>query len=215
MEAKAPQNFLQVCAGVITNPRQTFIYAHENNHYPNLYLFFALVGLAGGIDRAAQKISQAENLAINLGLNIIIGLLLGWIGLYIGGFIFSRLARILGGKGNTEGLAKLFAIASVPGFLVMILHIVEIYISIAASNEYGDLTGMSVAAAVVLKVIDFIFGLWSLAMFILALSVGCKFSIGRAIGTVINFIIIIVLIFVIIAFAFGGIEALSNAVISM
>lgn len=215
MEAKAPQNFLQVCAGVITNPRQTFKYAHENNHYPNLYLFFALVGLAGGIDRAAQKIGKAESLWLHLSLNVILGLLLGWIGLYIGGFIFSRLARILGGKGNTEGLAKLFAIASVPGFFVMIIHIVQIYVYMTGRNEYGEVSAMSVAADVVLKVFDFIFGLWSLAMFVLALSVGCNFSIGRAIGTVVNLIIIVIVIFVLIGFAFGGMEALTNALNSM
>ncbi|MDX1315685.1 MAG: Yip1 family protein [Eudoraea sp.] len=186
----------EIFTQIWTSPRKVFKYINDNQYDQYVYLLLALAGITNGFNRAVDRdLGDTMSLWGIIGMSVILGGLLGWISYYIYAGLISITGKWLKGIGNTSSLLRAFSYALIP--TVLALLIVFVQISVYGRELFksdGDLTSAGLIPNLVFYgsfVIELILGIWTLVLFVVAVSEVQKFSIGKSI---LNMLIPIILI---------------------
>ena len=112
-----------------TQPRAVLQYIHENQYEKYLNPLLFLLGVIAGLNRAVEKEMGDEIPLLGIiGGAILIGGLLGWISYYIYAGLVSWTGKWLNGVGNAYDVLRIFAYASIPTVLTLVLFAVQIIV---------------------------------------------------------------------------------------
>lgn len=179
-----------------SKPREAFHYINEQKYEKYMKVLLVLAGISRALDRASLKnMGDDTSLMAILGMSIILGGILGWISYYIYAALISWTGSWLNGKGDTESIFRVMAYALVP--MVISLALIAIQIMIYG-NEVFKSNGDHTSAGLIPNVFfyaalisEFLLGLWSMILFVIAVAEAQKFSIGKAILNIVLPIFII------------------------
>jgi len=116
---------------------------------------------------------------------IIIGAIFGWITYYLYSALISWTGKWINGKGNTDSILRVLSYALIPSIVSLLLLIPQIIIY---GNEVfksdGDITSGGIVSKIIVYgsiIIEFALELWSLVLWVIAISEVQKLSIGKSI----------------------------------
>ncbi|MHB8841146.1 MAG: YIP1 family protein [Candidatus Aquicultor sp.] len=196
--------------GVITKPSETFRYLIETKPVLLAFLVYvaiawigAIAGISGSLTTARSLNHASGSTTLNPGLiatiTVIVAPILAAISLAIVAGIYHIIALILKGKGDYAGLISALGFASFPRLF---------------AAPFGLLTLVAGAAgSIIAGIASLGFGIWFLVLDILAVRENYKFSLGRAILTVLipvilGVILIIVVIIAVLAVVLSAVNGL-------
>ncbi len=184
--------------GVITKPSETFRYLIETKPVLLAFLVYVAIAWIGAIAGVSGSITTARSLnhasgstALNPSLiatfTVIITPVLAAISLAIIAGIYHIIARILKGEGDYPSLISALGFASFPRLFAAPFGLLTLFAGTAGSVIAG-LASLG-------------FGIWFLVLDVLAVRENYKFSLGRAISTVLIPVILGVILIIIVIIA--------------
>ena len=186
----------EIITRIWREPRLTFESIYKYNFERYLIPILVVAGISRAFDRAATRsMGDDASLVFIVGVCVVAGGLLGWISIYVYAALLSWSGKLLGGNCNTSTMFRLTAHANIPLFFSLIFLVIQIMvfgIQIFQSGEIGgnettifQITGWLAIVAEVLL------GLWTLVLYVIAISVGQNFTIGKSIVNMLLPILII------------------------
>lgn len=170
-----------------TQPRAVLQYIHENQYEKYLNPLLFLLGVIAGLNRAVEKEMGDEIPLLGIiGGAILIGGLLGWISYYIYAGLVSWTGKWLNGVGNAYDVLRIFAYASIPTVLTLVLFAVQIivYGNGVFSSEMTS-TFVNYTTADILfygsLIAELLLGVLTIVFCVIGISVVQEFSIGKAV----------------------------------
>lgn len=169
-----------------TSPRQVFKYINDNHYDKYVKLLLVFAGISRAFDRATMKDAGDEmSLWAIIGTSIIFGGLLGWISYYIYAALLNWTGKWLNGKGNTTSILRMLSYALTPTIIALFLLIPQIGIY---GNEIfksdGDIASAGLISNIIVygsMILEFILGVWTIILCVIAISEVQKISIGKSI----------------------------------
>lgn len=194
-EAVTPQNIL---VKIFTSPTEAFQFIDSYKYNKHVIFFLILSGIIKAFDKAESK-GMGDNMSIwgVIAFSILIGLLFGWFFNYIYSWAISFTGSYFNGKANTQAILRVLAYSLLPSVFSLFFLFLRILVygnAIFQSDyEYYNASSFDNIFYYVFLIIDISLTIWSFILFIIAISVVQKFSIGKAILNVIIPAILVVL----------------------
>ena len=169
-----------------TSPRKIFRYINDRHYDKYVVILLVLSGISRAFNQAATK-NMGDKMSILsiLGLCIIGGGLLGWLTYYIYAALISWTGKWLKGEGNTDSILRIISYAMIPSVVALIFLIPQIAVY---GNEMFKADGDIVNAGLISNIfvylsllLEITFGIWTLVLCVIGISVVQKFSIGKSI----------------------------------
>jgi hypothetical protein len=176
----------EIFSKIWTKPREVFKFINEKHYDKYVNLLLVLAGISRAFDRASMK-DMGDKMSIwaILGLCIILGGLLGWISFYIYAALLSWTGKWLDGKGDTTSILRILSYAMTPAIIALLFFIPQIGIY---GNEIfksdGDIASAGLISNILVygsMVLEFILGIWTIVLCVIAVSEVQKLSIGKTI----------------------------------
>ena len=169
-----------------TSPREVFKFINTYKYNKYVTTLLILAGISKTFDRASMK-NMGDNFSIwgIIAFCIIIGAIFGWITYYLYSALISWTGKWINGKGNTDSILRVLSYALIPSIVSLLLLIPQIIIY---GNEVfksdGDITSGGIVSKIIVYgsiIIEFALELWSLVLWVIAISEVQKLSIGKSI----------------------------------
>lgn len=194
-----------------TSPREVFkfINTYKYNRYVSILLILA--GITRTFDRASMK-NMGDDFSLwgLIAFCIIIGAIFGYLTYYLYAALLSWTGKWMNAKGNTNSILRVLSYALIPSVISLLLLVPQIAIY---GNEIfksdGDISsGGTVSNIIVYSAmfLEFMLGIWSLVLCVIAISEVQKLSIAKSILNLILPVVVIILPFLIIALITYGIN---------
>ena len=204
MLAHIPQDHPAVT--IWTQPRQTFRELIDQGPTQMIVVLAALHGLVTMIDRVSSRdAGDVLPLPAVFLLCLVIGPVTGILTLYIGAFIFRWTGRWLGGQGNSGDLrtglawAGLPVIASLPVWGLLALMIGPTLFT--SASTIATLAPWQTIVVTLLGLVILALGLWSTVLIVLGIAEAHRFSIWRAVSTLVLPLVLLIAVFLLIVIA--------------
>ena len=176
----------QIFLKIWTAPRQIFKFINDSGYSKYVTVLLVLAGIANSIGNAVSR-----NIAFNLppigviGVVVIGGGLMGLITFHIYAHMLKWSGSWVKGKGDFESILNMMAYAMIPSIVAMAILIPQILIYGGSVFQRGfDLESLGTVGITfywLSNSLEFVLGLWTVALFIIGLSEVQKISIGKSI----------------------------------
>jgi hypothetical protein len=181
-----------------TSPRKVFRFINENGYERYMILLLILAGISHAFDRASMKdLGDRFSLPALIGFCVIGGGLFGWISFYISAWLINITGNWIKGKASYSATLRMIAYAMIPSIAALAFLFIQISVyGIATFQSDGDITGGGILANIIFyfsMFLEFVMGMWTLALFVIGLSEVQQFSIGKAL---LNLLLTVLLIIV-------------------
>ncbi|NVJ48067.1 MAG: YIP1 family protein [Cytophagia bacterium] len=207
-EKEAPEFSMdEILTDIWVRPKQVIEFIHRRHFDKNYYLLLFLVGVVGGLDRAARNnLGDTNDLVSIILMSVVISGGLGWISYYIYSAFVSISGNWMGGKAKTADVMRVVTYSSIPlilSLLVLVLQIAVFGIDFFRTGYDPYSSGVvGVIVGILGGIVQIILSLWTAIIFVIGISVIQKFSIGKAILNVL-FPMIVLIVFVAMIFVLG------------
>lgn len=153
------------------------------NHDPtqNVDRLAILIGITQVVEQNSAGDGTFQSALVTLALAAVLGPVAGLIGIRISGALSGWIGRKLGGTATNDEVRAAYAWSAVPRITALPLQILFLLISPFFSSTNPAIGLLLVGLGGVLTVL----GLWELVLTVAALAEVNRFSIGRAIGTIV------------------------------
>lgn len=176
----------EIFTKIWTSPRKAFAYINDTHHSKYVYVLLLFAGISSAFDRASMKdMGDEMSLWAILGLCIVLGGLLGWISYYTYAALINWTGKWLNGKGDTSSILLVLSYAMTPSIIALIFLIPQIGIY---GNEIfkaeGDIFSAGLISNILVyisMILEFILGIWTIVLGVIAVSEVQKLSIGKSI----------------------------------
>ncbi|MCT4586398.1 MAG: YIP1 family protein [Carboxylicivirga sp.] len=168
------------------SPREAFKYINDNKFDKFLIILLVLAGITRTFDRASLK-SMGDNMSLIAVITscIVFGALLGWITYYLYAAMLSWTGKWLNGQGNTKSILRMTAYSMIPSILSLVLLVPQVALfGNGIFQSEMDLYENNLLASIVFYfclVLEIIFSIWTIVIFVIGISEVQKLSIGKSI----------------------------------
>ena len=180
------------------SPRLVFRFINDYRYEKHLRILLVLAGIANAFDRATgRNVGYHYSLTSIVAMCIIAGGLFGWVTFYIFSLLTAWTGGWLKGRADSDDILRVQAYAMIPAIVSMFFLIPEtiiygraVFTSFSSFPSDGTLSNLIYNCCFIL---DLLLGIWSLVLWIIAISEVQKFSIAKSIA---NFLLSIAVIIV-------------------
>ncbi len=190
-----------------TSPREVFKFVNDNHYDKYMHILLFLAGISRAFERATVKdLGDKMPLWGLLGFCIVFGGLLGWISYYLYAALLSWTGKWLDGKGDRTSILRILSYAKTPALVGLLFLIPQIGIyGIELFKAEGDITSAGLVSNIFFygsMFLEFVLGIWSLVLCVIAVSEVQKFSIGKSILNLLLPVLIFVVPLIIVGMIF-------------
>ena len=199
----------KLLAKIWTSPREVFQFLNTYKYDKHVNTLLILAGIARSFDRASSK-NMGNNFSLwgIIAFCIIGGALFGWITYYLYAALISWTGKWLNGKGNTDSILRVLSFALLPSIVSLVFLIPQILVY---GNEIfkseGDISNGGIVSNIIVYssiVLEFVLGIWTFVLCVIAISEAQQLSIGKSILNVLLPAIIFVAIILTIVLIVNG-----------